>query len=109
MGGVLLESTHNFETKAGGGGGGGRRRWREVYSKKAMSEVDAGRDRATPAARHCQRGRDPLGLLTCGGVKIPRRDRWSVGNSTVQRCRADEEEEKGAFLFLFTFSVPVGV
>ena len=31
---------------------GGRRRWREVYSKKAMSEVDAGRDRATPAARH---------------------------------------------------------
>jgi hypothetical protein len=56
-GGVLLESTHKFRNQ-------GRRRRRrrrsrrrrrrrrrrrsKVYSKQAMSELDAGRDRATP-------------------------------------------------------------
>jgi len=64
----------------------------------AMNEVDAGRDRATRhrlrhddvepltfisscycQRRRCQRGCEPLGLLTYCSVKIPGRDRWSVG------------------------------
>jgi len=33
----------------------------------------------TPYLSKLLRGREPLGLLTYGNVKLPRRDRWSVG------------------------------